>query len=289
MSTKSSPEKPAASRRRTIMNIKSLPRAKRESLRERAFEMFGRGLSAYAVGIALRIRNQTACAWKRRFDRQGPGAYPERKRGPAVSKAAKLTASQCRKLVGVIVDKTPDQLKFPFALWSSKAVQEYVLRQFGVQMCRRSARRYMARLGFRNRVPERYAREQRPESVRRWLERQYPAIRREAQKKGAKELWCDEAAVLAGEIKTHGYAPKGTAPKLRAPANRGIRSSYSPEPNPDEYLNRDTKAHMAERAIPASTPAIEAAVGEHLKRRSEDKEFVKRLFHKKEVRYAAEP
>ena len=178
-------------------------------------------------------------------------------------------------------------------------------------------------------------------------------------------LWCDEAAILAGEIKTHGYAPRGTAPKLRAPANCGIRCnmisavgnagdmrfmifrdamnadkfktflehllnefpeeaifpicdnlrvhhakclkpwfaerrkqgrlfvhclpSCSPELNPDEHLNRDTKAHMAERSIPTSTPDMESAVGEHLKRRSVDKEFVKRLFHKKEVRYAAEP
>lgn len=365
MSTPPPTRKPAVPHRRTIMNVKSLPKAKREDLRRRAFGMFERGASAYAVGIELGVRNQTACAWKRRFDGQGPESYSECKRGPVSSKAAKLTTAQCRRLVNVVVDKTPDQLKFPFALWSSKAVQEYVLRKFGVRMCRRSVRRYMSRFGFRNRVPERYAREQRPEAVRKWLKRQYPAIRREARKKGAKVLWCDEAAILAGEIKTHGYAPRGTAPKLRAPANRGIRCnmisavgnagdmrfmifrdamnadkfktflehllkefpevaiflicdnlrvhhakclrpwfaerrrqgrlfvhylpSYSPELNPDEYLNRDTKAHMAERTIPTSTPDMEAAVGKHLKRRSADKEFVKRLFHKKEVRYAAEP
>ena len=59
--------------------------------------------------------------------------------------------------------------------------------------------------------------------------------------------------------------------------------------NPDEYLNRDTKAHMAEQPIPAAVPAVEAAVERHLKNRSKDTGFVKRLFHKKEVRYASEP
>lgn len=62
MSTKTPTRKPAVPHRRTIMNVKSLPKAKREDLRRRAFEMFGRGESAYAVGIALGVRNQTACA-----------------------------------------------------------------------------------------------------------------------------------------------------------------------------------------------------------------------------------
>ena len=347
------------------MNVKSLPREKREELRKRGFALLSAGTTAYQVAKTLGIRVQTAYAWKKRLDEAGIDAFVEQKRGPETSEAARLTPSGLRKLAEAVVDKTPEQLKFPFALWSSKAVQEFVRRKFGVDICRRTARRYMARLGFRYRVPERFAREQRPEAVRKWLTRQYPAIRREAHRKGAKILWCDEAAILAGEIKSRGYAPRGTAPVLRAPANRGIRCnmisavcnlgdmrfmifrdamnadkfkeflqlllkefpdevlflicdnlrvhhakclkpwfaeqraanrlfmhylpSYSPEMNPDEYMNRDTKAHMAEQAIPSTTPAIEAAVGKHLKKRSEDKEFIKRLFHKKEVRYAAEP
>lgn len=349
---------------RTVMNVKSLPRAQREELRRKAFGLFAEGQSAYAVGQSLGIRNQVACAWKKRFDGQGREAYIEQKRGPEASKAARLKPAQQKKLAETIVDKTPDQLKFPFALWSSKAVQEYVERTFGVKLCRRSARRYMERLGFRYRVPERRAREQRPEAVEKWLKYRYPAIRREARKKKAKILWCDEAAILVGEIKARGYAPKGMAPVLRAPGNRGIRCnmisavgnqgdmkfmifrdamnaetfreflehllreipgtvflmcdnlrvhhakclkayfskqraanrlfmhylpSYSPEMNPDEYLNRDTKAHMAEQPIPAAVPAVEAAVERHLKNRSKDTGFVKRLFHKKEVRYASEP
>ena len=347
------------------MNVKSLPRAKREELRKRGFAMLSDGASAYQVAKELGIRFQTAYAWKKRLDEAGSDAFVEQKRGPGSSKSARLTPPRLRLLAETVVDKTPEQLKFPFALWSSKAVQEFVRRKFGVDICRRTARRYLSKLGFRYRVPERFAREQRPEAVRKWLTRQYPAIRREARRKGAKILWCDEAAILAGEIKARGYAPRGTAPVLRAPANRGIRCnmisavgnqgdmrfmvfrdamnadrfkeflllllkefptevlflicdnlrvhhakclkpwfaeqraanrlfmhylpSYSPEMNPDEYMNRDTKAHMAEEEIPSTAPGMETAVGRHLKKRSEDKEFIKRLFHKKEVRYAAEP
>jgi len=63
--------------------------------------------------------------------------------------------------------------------------------------------------------------------------------------------------------------------------------SYSPELNPDEYLNRDVKANLSERALPKDSQAVRSAVRNHLKRRKRDAESIKRLFDKKEVRYAA--
>ena len=63
--------------------------------------------------------------------------------------------------------------------------------------------------------------------------------------------------------------------------------SYSPELNPDEYLNRDVKANLAERALPKNALAIRSAVKRHLKSRKKDTASVRRLFDKKEVRYAA--
>ena len=64
--------------------------------------------------------------------------------------------------------------------------------------------------------------------------------------------------------------------------------SYSPELNPDEYLNRDVKAGLAERALPADSKAVSAAVTEHLSKRKRSPEKVRNLFKKPEVRYAAD-
>ena len=63
--------------------------------------------------------------------------------------------------------------------------------------------------------------------------------------------------------------------------------SYSPELNPDEYLNRDVKAHLAEKKIPKSSKALQKAVKRHLLFRKCNREAVIRLFHKREVLYAA--
>ena len=63
--------------------------------------------------------------------------------------------------------------------------------------------------------------------------------------------------------------------------------SYSPELNPDEYLNRDVKAGLAERALPADSRAVTDAVVKHLAGRKQNPEKVRNLFKKAEVRYAA--
>ena len=64
--------------------------------------------------------------------------------------------------------------------------------------------------------------------------------------------------------------------------------SYSPELNPDEYLNRDVKASLAEKKRPRTAKALKADVVAHLSARKNEPESVRRLFHKKEVRYAAD-
>ena len=85
-------------------------------------------------------------------------------------------------MVHDIADKTPDQLKFDFALWSSKAIKEYVYRKFGIDISRRTARRYMKALGFTYQCPIRRAKEQNPKAVAEWLETTYPAIKAQAEK-----------------------------------------------------------------------------------------------------------
>ena len=63
--------------------------------------------------------------------------------------------------------------------------------------------------------------------------------------------------------------------------------SYSPELNPDEYLNRDLKAHLAEKAISKSKQALQKAIRKHLNTRKRNKDAIKALFLKEEVLYAS--
>ncbi len=124
----------------------------------------------------------------------------------------KLSDAQMKELKKAVIDKTPDQLKFDFALWSSKAIKEYVQREYGLSISRRTARRYMQKMGFTYQCPVKVAREQNPALVRKWLETDYPAIRKEAAESGSAIYWADESSVLTCETKARGHACGKEAP-----------------------------------------------------------------------------
>ena len=124
----------------------------------------------------------------------------------------KLSDAQMKELKKAVIDKTPDQLKFDFAPWSSKAIREYVRREYGMSISRRTARRYMQKMGFTYQCPVKAAREQNPALVRKWLETDYPAIRKEAAESGSAIDWADESSVPTCETKARGHACGKEAP-----------------------------------------------------------------------------
>lgn len=349
-------------KQRTVSNVQALPEAKRCAIRHKIFTAFTEGLTKYAAAQKFHVHERTVGRWYKKFEECGESAVHGSKRGPkSGGEKHKLSDEQMRELKRVVIDKTPDQLKFDFALWSSKAIKEYVMREYGMSISRRTARRYMQKMGFTYQCPVKAAREQNPVLVKKWLEKDYPAIRKEAAESGSAIYWADESSVLTCETKARGYSPIGVSPVLAAPANRSIRCnmisavsnkgemqfmvfdgamnvdifkdfmtrlvkdsprkvflivdnlrvhhakilddwleansgriklfylpSYSPELNPDEYLNRDVKAALAEKKRPQTAKALKADVVAHLTARKNEPDSVRRLFHKEEVRYAAD-
>jgi transposase len=61
---------------------------------------------------------------------------------------------------------------------------------------------------------------------------------------------------------------------------------YSPELNPDELVNQDTKQAMR-KCRPADQRELMGNVRSHLRRRQKQPDLVRRFFHEQDVRYAA--
>ena len=104
-----------------------------------------------------------------------------------------------KELLGMIVDKTPLQYKFKFALWNAKAIKQLIQYKFGIDLPARTVRCYMQRNSFTPQRPEKRARGQKPEKVNKWLTRNYPRIRKAANKEKAEIYWCDETGVSTRE------------------------------------------------------------------------------------------
>src|SRR5574337_1800748 len=95
----------------------------------------------------------------------------------------------------MIRDKTPQQFKFEYALWTLALIRELISRQFDVRLSEVSVGRLMKRLGFSPQRPLYRAWQQNPELVRSWQETEYPKIAVRAKKEGALIFFADEAGV----------------------------------------------------------------------------------------------
>ena len=207
------------------INTKTMSTAERKAYHVSVARLRSEGLNAPTIARQLRLNRSTVQDWVKRLDdAQGdPGVLQEAKRGPKTGTTTLLDATQQRVIQRLLIDKTPDQLKFNFALWTSQAVALAIRERFDIEMTDRSVRRYLASWGFTPQRPVRRAYEQSNAAVRKWREEEYPAIRERAKREKAEIHWCDETCAKACEYRPKGYAPKGKTPEFRPVANQGIK------------------------------------------------------------------
>ena len=143
-----------------------------------------------------------------------------KKRGRLEGADRNLDVSQEAAIQKMIKDKTPDQLKLMFALWTRQAVQELIQLHCGIAMPIRTVGEYLKRWGFTPQKPLRRAYEQRPAEVRKWLDEEYPAITAKAKQESGEIHWGDETGIRSDCQHGRSYAPKGHTPVIRLSAKR---------------------------------------------------------------------
>ena len=126
-----------------------------------------------------------------------------------------LSAEQESAVCKLIADKTPDQLKMPYALWSRTAVGELIEQRYGIRLAVRTVGLYLSRWGFTPQKPMRRAYEQSPTAVKKWLDEQYPEIEARAKAEGAEIHWGDETGLRSDDVRGRSYAPQGQTPVVR--------------------------------------------------------------------------
>ena len=196
------------------VDTRTLTAEAREALRRTAIRMYKRGRTHTAIAEELGIRRPTVSAWIRAYRASGAQALKEARRGRPLGNGRRLTAAQEEQLQREIVDRTPDQLKLRFALWSAQAVRALIHQNFGVDLPVRTVRKYLNRWGFTPQRALKRAYERDPKAVAQWLEQDYPAIAERAKAEDAEIHWGDETAVSSVEHYPRGYAPKGKTPVL---------------------------------------------------------------------------
>jgi len=172
------------------------------------------------IGEIVGIHPTNACKIFKAYEKGGSKAIEVTKRGRKVGSCRTLTEDQEKRLKRAITDKTPDQLKFPFALWTREAVRQLVLQLFQIKMPIRTVGQYLQRWGFTPQKPLRRAYEQNPVAVQKWLDEQYPAIAAKAKIQKAEIHWGDETGLCSDSQHGRSYAPKGKTPAIRLCAKK---------------------------------------------------------------------
>ena len=341
------------------IDARTLNQQTQYELRKQVVRLRKKGLDNQAISEIVGLCKSHVSTICKKYERGGLDAIKPGLRGRRHGAQRELTAEQEVGIQKLLVDKTPDQLKLSFSLWTRDAVRLAIKQIYGRDLPLRTISDYLKRWGFTPQKPTKRAYEQNPKLVAQWHETVYPEIQARAKQEKAEIHWGDETGIQNDAYNARGFAPKGKTPVVRINAtksrvnmissitNRGkvrfmlykenmssqvlIRfmsrlvkgaerkiflildnlrvhhskvvkawlkehenkiavfylPSYSPELNPDEYLNGDLK-HCIRSGLPArSEKALAKKTRSFIRKLQNSPKHVSDYFKHPKIAYAA--
>ncbi len=204
----------------TTQDARKLDLIGKEDLRRRTVRaVIQEGLSKAEAARVFGVSRTSVHSWIDLYDKDGEGGLtpkrPGRPRG-----GGQLKGWQAATIVNIIRDYCPDQLKMPFALWTREAVRDLIEMRFGIRYSVGMVGRLLRRWGFTPQKPVTRAYERDDEKIRKWLEREYPALRRRAKRENAEIYWEDETGLRSDHLAGRSYSPRGQTPVIRSTGQR---------------------------------------------------------------------
>ncbi len=341
------------------LDLRTATKETKEAIRLRAIRLLKKGKTQKEVALLLCVNKNSVYTWNKNYKKSGYKGLKEKQQGHKKGLGRLLTYEQEKQVQNLIIDKMPDQLKLSFALWTRRAIVELIKREFGTTIAIRTMGTYLERWGFTPQKPKKKAYEQNDKAVKRWLEQEYPGIKKQAKQENAKIHWGDETGIKNECQYGRSYAPKGKTPtrtkmgkrlslnmistitnqgKVRFMTYKGTMNSamfikfltkltkgkkkkiylildnlkvhhsnlvkqwveknvakialfflpsYSPERNPDEYLNCDLKYGLSQKVMPKNDEQLKKNVQSHMKLLQRKPDRVVKYFEHKSIKYAA--
>lgn len=204
----------------TTFDNRNLSPEQQEVLRQKAVTAVIAGDKQVQVARTLGVSTWSICQWVKQARQKGVSSLKAKRRGGC--KPAALKGWQAARIVDIIREKNPDQLKLPlpYVLWTRESVQKLIFQKYGVQLALRTISDYLARWGMTPQKPVSRAYQQNSEAVRLWLEQEYPAIVERAKKEKGLIFWEDEMGLRSDHVAGRGFSLKGVKPVLERTGDR---------------------------------------------------------------------
>jgi len=140
-----------------------------QELRTLAVQLKESGKKYSEIAEIIKVHPTTICTWYKAYQKGGFEALKIKKRGRRIGACKTLSPLQEDEIRKHLIDKYPDQLKLPFALWTRVAVQQLINELFSIKMPIRTVGEYLMRWNFTPQRPLRKAYKQNPKAVDDWL------------------------------------------------------------------------------------------------------------------------
>jgi len=198
-------------------------------LRKRAVTSVQEGLSPEVVAKAFQVSKQAVYGWLARYRDGGWDNLDAKRRG---GRRPKLDGPAMKWVYDTVTMKNPLQLKFPFALWTSKMIGQAISKRFGITLSKASVCRLLNQLGLSPQRPLWRAYQQNPEAVEKWLNEEYPKIKELAKTMKARIYFGDEAGIRSDHHGGTTWGVKGATPIVTTTGSRfglNMISAVSPQ------------------------------------------------------------
>ena len=200
------------------IDARSLGAAAQQIIRLKAVAAVENGKTHEEAGALFGIARGTVTKWIQIKKKDGVEGLRSHQRGRPP--APRLKGHQAATVVRIITDKCPEQIKLPFVLWTREAVQMLIERRYRIHLSITTIGRYLHAWGFTPQKPQRRAYEKDDKEVKLWLTKEYPRIKREAQRERAEIHWGDETGMRSDHQAGTSWAPKGKTPIIPCTGKR---------------------------------------------------------------------
>jgi transposase len=181
-----------------------------EVRRLEAVQLLDQGLNQSEVGRRLQVSHQTVSRWQKVSISGGAAAL--RKAGRAGRKP-ELAEDQTVRLVELL-RQGPERLGYRTPLWTTARVADLIQREFEVSYHPGHVWKVLRRIRWSCQRPQGRARERNEQAIADWKRRQWPAIKKKAQKEGRTIVFIDESGIRQRPHRVRTWAPRGETPLL---------------------------------------------------------------------------
>lgn len=189
-------------------------------LRKTIIRMLKDGKSGKQIAKDLGVSEGHVSNVKKLYEKGGAKALKPAKRGRPAGKNKILTPEQEHEIKEIIVDKTPEQLRFKECMWTRNNIRLLISEKYGIDIKLSTLGYYLARWGFTVQRPVKRAYKQDAQKIDVWLNSEFPGITERAEQEDADIFFGDETNIQNTANYARGYAPKGQTPVIRTEAKK---------------------------------------------------------------------